>query len=109
VKYLALLGVVFCLSCGGDDPDPAVAKCKDLVAALCERFIDCRYGHLPDRPQLLRECREWTLANNISCDKATDVGPGYDQCLSELPTSSCDGWNSTPQRGPASCVGAIKI
>ena len=109
MKYLALILAAFCFSCDGDDANPAEAKCKALVEALCTRVIDCRYSDLPDRPQLIGSCRAYSLANTFRCDQVKEVGPSYDQCLAELPASSCANWTTSSQHVPVSCVGVIKI
>jgi hypothetical protein len=84
---------------------PAQTKCADLAGADCMRLAQC-LGITPTADQL-QQCQIDDYAN-AGCGLAVDVGPTYQQCLTDLGTAPCpaDG-GAPPDGGLPSCMNAI--
>jgi hypothetical protein len=64
------------------DPEPAIAACNVLLAAVCDRAEECQAS--------TREgCMTETSAT-LDCTLAVAVMPQYEQCLGEISQLSCD-------------------
>lgn len=103
-------GLVLPPSC--DDPvntiplSAAQQKCADLAEADCTRIFQCA-GQTPSADDL-QNCQIEDYGN-AGCGFATDVGPTYQQCLTDLGTAPCptDAGTGTPDGGLPSCANAI--
>jgi hypothetical protein len=84
----------------------AQSKCADLAGADCMRLAQC-LGITPTADQL-QQCQAQDYAN-AGCGFATDVGPTYQQCLTDLGTAPCpaDGGAPPDGGGVPSCDNAI--
>jgi len=73
----------------------AVAKCNNLINTFCDRVTSCAEDDdlLDDASysaaELKMDCSE-TIGDALRCDTAVDVGDGYDDCLADAKTFSCE-------------------
>ena len=108
------------VACGGsddDDPSPAQAKCEGFADAWCGRALNCyvEVGRLASAglADQLAACKRVAVAA-VPCEKAVDVGPSYESCISEINAMSCERWDVPVDQlptiqPPASCTGVIKV
>jgi hypothetical protein len=66
----------------------AQMKCSDLASAVCQRSARCQ-GVVPT-PTQLQACQQDAFSQ-LDCLFAIDVSATYNQCLTDLPASSCPG------------------
>ena len=84
----------------------AQQKCADLAQADCTRFFQC--SNETPTADVLQTCQIDDYGN-AGCGFATDVGPSYQQCLTELAAVPClpDGGGPDPDAGVPSCMNAL--
>ena len=112
------LSVGLLVGCSSDDDrNPAIDKCELFANTWCTHSLDClvQVNRLTagEKQGQLDACNRVAIAA-VPCDKAVEVGPSFDQCLSETDAMSCQTWDVeltqlstiTP---PNSCFGVIKV
>lgn len=87
----------------------AQMKCAALGHTICQKFFMCD-GVTPTAADLAACDQEAFF--EIQCNYAVDVGPTYDQCLTDFPKSTCppppDAGTDAGGGAVPSCVGVIK-
>jgi hypothetical protein len=123
---VVIAAVAFGVTCGGGDgpgpgavadagggapgAGPAVAKCGELVAAICTRLVECDGDPDRSRDEAKRRDCEAALRLSAGCDRAVMVSASFDRCVADLRAGTC----ATIAPGgrlaaPASCTGVLLI
>lgn len=116
---VVVTGVFASAGCGGDDDDlPApVAKCHTFARTWCGAAIQCAVsvGKLAEaqRAANVDVCIDTAIAS-ARCKNAVEIGPTYDQCLSDIDAMDCQRWNVPDDQlasvgVPATCQGVVRV